>query len=212
MPSPNNVSTRFQWTVYKALLLSTACLAIGIALGLLLHPAGASRNNSSAASAQINPPAAQNDNAQLQAMAASQAAPLLQQLKADPINAALLTNIGNIYYDAKQYPVAINYYEQALKINPADVSVRTDLGTAYWYTGDADKAIAEFDHALADKPDNANTLFNRGLVKWEGKMDATGALADWNKLLATSPNYQSKDQVIKLMDEIKKHQSGQTGK
>lgn len=215
MNSPNNSSHRFQWTVYKTLLLSTASLAVGLALGWVLHPAGSPR----AASTSAAPSAAmqgnstpQNNNVQLQAMADSQAAPFLQQLKSNPNNADLLINIGNIYYDAKQYTVAIKYYEQALKINPSNTSVRTDMGTAYWYTGDADAAISEFDRALAEKPDNANTLFNRGLVKWEGKMDADGALADWKKLLATSPNYQSKDEVLKLMDEIKKHQSGQAGK
>jgi TPR repeat protein len=53
-------------------------------------------------------------------------------LKTDPTNAPLLTNLGNIYYDyydAKQYPLAIQYYERSLQAQPADASVRKDLGT-----------------------------------------------------------------------------------
>jgi tetratricopeptide (TPR) repeat protein len=54
----------------------------------------------------------------------------------------LLAKIGNIYYDAQQYPVAIDYYQQSLKVAPDDASVRTDMATAFWYTGNSDTAIA----------------------------------------------------------------------
>ena len=137
-------------------------------------------------------------------MADAQAAPLLDQLKSDPDNPELLTRIGNLYYDAQQYPVAVDYYGRALKAKPADAAVRTDMGTAYWYMGNADMAIAEFNKALAYTPNNPNTLFNLGLVKWKGKMDSAGAIADWEKLLATSPNYEGRDKVEQMMAEVKK--------
>lgn len=96
----------------------------------------------------------------------SEAAPLLEQLKSSPTDAGLLARLGNIYYDAKQYPQAIDYYERCLKSQPVDTSVRTDLGTAYWYKGDADTAIMEFNKALSYEPTKADTLFNLGIVKW----------------------------------------------
>ena len=61
--------------------------------------------------------------------------------------------------------------------------MRTDLGTAYWYTGDADKAIASFEKALAIRPNHPDTLFNLGIVKWQGKKDPKGAVVAWEKLL-----------------------------
>jgi tetratricopeptide (TPR) repeat protein len=136
---------------------------------------------------------------ELRKAADSQAAPLVEQLKADPTNAALLAQVGNLYYDAKQYPVAIEYYERSLKSSPKDASVRTDLGTAYWYKGDADTAIGEFQRALADEPDQANALFNLGIVKWNGKHDAAGAIADWKKLLATNPSFPARAKVEDLI-------------
>ena len=78
------------------------------------------------------------------------------------------------------------------------------MGTAYWYTGNADAAIAEFNKALTYQPTNPNTLFNLGLVKWKGKSDAAGAVADWQKLLAANPTYDGKENVEKLMAEMKK--------
>jgi len=111
--------------------------------------------------------------------------------------------VGNLYYDAKQYPTAVDYYGRALKVNPADVAVRTDMGTGYWYMGEADQAIEEFNKALSYSPNNPNTLFNRGLVEWQGKKDAAGALADWRQLLAVNPDYQAKDQVNQMIAEVK---------
>jgi len=77
------------------------------------------------------------------------------------------------------------------------------MGTAYWYMGDADRALLEFNQALSYAPNSPNTLFNRGLVKWQGKKDAAGALADWQQLLAANPDYQAKSQVEKMIAEVK---------
>lgn len=218
MNQENKTAPGVQWTVYTALLFSVVTLAIGIALGWVLQPVVSPQKAvrpsdlTTEGNARPNMAAPQADpNAQLLAAADSQAAPLIEKLKADPKNTDLLISIGNLYYDAKQYAQAINYYGQTLKIKPADVNVRTDLATAYWYSGDADTALNEFDKALSYVPNNPNTLFNRGMVRWQGKMDAAGALADWKKLLATSPNYEGKDQVQKMIDEVQKHQDSQTG-
>jgi cytochrome c-type biogenesis protein CcmH/NrfG len=71
--------------------------------------------------------------------------------------------------------------------------------------GNADAAIAEFNKALTYAPTNPNTLFNLGLVKWQGKKDAAGAIADWEKLLAANPHYEGRDKVEQMMTEVKQH-------
>lgn len=136
---------------------------------------------------------------ELRLAADNQAAPLLAELRGAPTNAELLAKLGNLYYDAEQYPTAIDYYERSLKANPADPSVRTDLGTAYWYKGDPDTAIAQFNKALTIAPTKPDTLFNLGIVKWQGKKDAQGAIATWQKLLGTNPNYANKAKVQQLI-------------
>jgi tetratricopeptide (TPR) repeat protein len=90
-------------------------------------------------------------------------------------------------------------------MKPTDTSVRTDMATAYWYAGNPDTAIAEFKRVLADEPNKPNTLFNLGVVQWQGKMDVKGALATWQKLLDTNPNYEGKDKIVELMAQVKKH-------
>jgi len=204
------------WTGAQASALAVVCLLVGIAGGWLVR-----RSTSSPAPAQAvaaTPPMvaaapgqpvsanfgmghAMLSAQQLKEAADTQAAPLLLQLKAEPANAALLASLGNIYYDAKQYPAAIEYYERSLKLQPADTSVRTDLGTAYWYTGDADKAITQFNKSLTYDPRKADTLFNLGIVKWQGKKDGPGAVATWKKLLETNPAYPDKDAVLQLITQ-----------
>jgi tetratricopeptide (TPR) repeat protein len=201
-----------QWTVKQAIILAAVCLAVGIAGGWSIRarqiPAESGSVQTASVSTTASTPASSAPQtptpAQLQAMADAQAAPQLAKLKSEPNNPDLLTSIGNVYYDAQQYPTAIDYYGRALKFKPSDAAVRTDMGTAYWYMGNADSAIAEFNKALTYAPTNPNTLFNLGLVKLKGKKDSAGAIADWEKLLAANPDYEGKDKVAQMMAEAKK--------
>jgi cytochrome c-type biogenesis protein CcmH/NrfG len=215
--SQQNGSTD-QWTSVQAYTLAIVCLLMGIAGGWFIRgsqvPASAAGIESASAPNSGTLPsgmAAQPTPEQMKKMADTQAAPLLDRLKSDPNNTELLANIGNIYYDAQQYPTAIDFYQRALKSQPSNAGVRTDMATAYWYMGNADGAIAEFNKALSYQPNNANTLFNLGIVKWQGKMDVKGAVASWQKLLETNPNYENKDKVQQLIAEAQKHASVKPG-
>lgn len=203
------------WTYQRALLLMAICLLAGIAGGWAIR--GGRPAIAESAKVVSTPPvppanAAQSSSpAQLRAMADSQAAPQVLKLKSDPRNLEMLTSIGNVYYDAQQYQVAVDYYGRVLQINASDAAVRTDMATAYWYMGNADTAIAEFNKALIYAPSNPNALFNLGLVKWQGKHDGAGALADWKKLLATNPNYGAKDKVEQMMSDVEKQVAAKPG-
>src|SRR5271165_3556900 len=211
-------STSFeQWTSVQAYVLAVICLLVGIAGGWFIRgsqsPAAAVETPTASAAppAMANPGTQMPSPAEMQKMADTQAAPLVEKLKADPNNAGLLENIGNVYYDAQQFPTAIDYYQRALKIEPTNTGVRTDMATAIWYTGNADGAIAEFQKSLSYEPNKANTLFNLGVVEWQGKMDIDKATTTWQKLLDTNPNYQGKDKVLELMAQAKKHSGVKPG-
>ena len=213
-----NSTTIEQWTSVQAYVLAVICLLVGIAGGWFIRgsqsPAAAATEAAGAsapAMGNVNAAAQAPSPAEMQKMADTQAAPLLEKLKADPTNAGLLENIGNVYYDAQQYPTAIDYYQRALKVDPANAGVRTDMATAYWYTGNADTAIAEFQKSLSYEPNKPNTLFNLGIVEWQGKMDIDKATATWQKLLDTNPNYEGRDKVLELMAQVKKHSGVKPG-
>ncbi len=218
MTDTNRAASIEKWTSVQAYTLAVICLLVGIAGGWFIRgsqsPATAAGETASvpapaAGSADLG--AQTTTPAQMQKMADTQAGPLIEKLKADPTNAGLLESIGNIYYDAHQFPTAVDYYQRALRVEPANTNVRTDMATAYWYSGNADAAIAEFQKSLSYEPNKANTLFNLGFVEWQGKMDIDKAVATWQKLLDTNPNYEGKGKVLELMAQAKKHSGVKPG-
>jgi len=202
------INLQRQWTSKQALILVTLCLAVGIGGGWFIRgltgPAMGAQHTASgetpAVPANSSTPAPNVES--LRAMADSQAAPLLTKLQSNPNDPGTLSSIGNLYYDAQQYATAVSYYNRALQANPSDASVRTDMATAYWYLGNVDEAIAQFNKALAYAPTNPNTLFNLGLVKWQGQHDSAAAIALWKKLLESNPNYEQKDKVLKMLSDV----------
>ena len=207
-----------QWTSAQAYALAVICLLVGIAAGWFVRgsqsPAIPDTANAAAPAPTMGTPnlsAPAPTPEQMQKMADTQAAPLLEQLKADPANAGLLEKLGDVYYDTQVFPAAIDYYQRTLKLQPANTGARTDMATAYWYSGDPDTAIVEFQKSLSYEPTKANTLFNLGIVEWQGKMDVDKAVATWTKLLETNPNYQGKDKVLELIAQAQKHSGVKPG-
>ena len=211
-------TSKEQWTSVQAYVLAVICLLVGIAGGWFIRgsesPAAAPAETASTfapAGGSADMGAQAPTPAQMQKMADTQAGPLIEKLKADPTNAGLLANIGNIYYDAHQFPIAVDYYQRALKVEPANTNVRTDMATAYFYIGNVDAAIAELQKSLSYSPNQVNTLFDLGFVEWQGKMDVDKAVAAWQKLLDTNPNYEGKGKVLELMAQAKKHSGVKPG-
>ena len=209
MTTATNSPTTGRWTNTQAVALAVVSLLVGTGGGYLIRqsqlrskaPTAAALSTPSA----TNAPSMPLSPAQLNDVANTQAAAKLEQLKADPTNTALLIDLGNIYYDSKQYPAAIDYYKRALVLQPDNASVRTDFATAIWYSGDADTAISEFNKALTYEPSKPDTLFNLGVVKWQGKHDGPGAIAVWQKLLQTNPSYENREAVLQLIAQAKGH-------
>jgi len=188
-------------------LLAVLCLVLGVALGYLFRGSAASVPGSVGAQQSVAGQADRGQAASGQSDAAFQQslAPLLEAVNKNPGDYDALVRLGDLYYDAQKFSDAIQYYDQALVIHPESPDVRTDLGTAYWYTGNADKALAEMETSLKYKPEHPQTLFNLGWVRWQGKADAKGAVAAWEKLLKTNPDYPEKQKVEQYIAKAKEH-------
>ena len=200
-----------QWTSTQAYVLSVICLLLGVAVGYLVRGSASSNTATQARAATTESlpapigAAQQPSVEQLRQMADAQAQPLIKQLESDPTNSGLLYQIGNLYYDAQQYPEAVNYYENSLKIDPKATDVRTDMATAYHLMGQPDRAIQEYDAVLKIDGKHANALFNEGMVMWQDKMDLNGAIALWKRLLEVHPDYAQRDRVEKLIAQAEQH-------
>lgn len=111
--------------------------------------------------------------------------------------------LGNMFFDAEQYPRAIAWYEQALALNPKDTNVSTDLGVAYYYTNQADRALAQFDHSLKNDSNHIKTLLNVGIVKAFGKQDLAGAAEAWQRVARLSPDSPEGQAAKKGLEGVK---------
>ncbi len=197
---PSSKSTG--WTNVQVYTAIAVVLILGGIGGYLLHSSGTPSDSSSAALSTPSIPPSAIATAAEQTLAA-QTKPLQQRLDANPKDVGTLVELGNIYFDASQWPAAIDYYTRALNEKPSNPDVRTDMGIAYFYSGDPDRALKEFDHALKDDPRHAQTLFNVGVVKLNGKNDPKGAIAAWESLLKIDPAYRDRAKVESLLAEAK---------
>ncbi len=197
------------WQAKQVYAMAAISIVVGLAIGYLFRgsqsPAVAAEptaNTQPAAPPGMRGQMPSHD--QMKQMADKKAAPLLEKLKSDPTNSDLLTQVGNIYEGTHQFKDAADYYEKALQANPKNVTTRTQLASSLYYNGDVDGAITQIQKALEYDPKDANSLFNLGMMKWQGKQDSKGALAAWQKLLKSNPQLSAdrKAQVQKLMADV----------
>lgn len=193
------------WTGMQAYLLAAFCLLLGVALGYLFRGSASPATTAAAGTQQGTGTHPQPAGSEAQAALVQAAAPLLDAVNKNPADYDSLVKLGNVFYDGQQYPSAIQYYERALVIHPENPDVRTDMGTAYWYVGNADKAVAAMETSLKYRPGHPQTLFNLGWVRWQGKADPKGAVAAWEQLLKSNPDYPQKEQVEQYIAKAKEH-------
>ena len=124
---------------------------------------------------------------------AQQIASLQLAAQQNPNNAETWIQLGHAYFDSNQPLKAIEAYQKSLAIIPSNPPVLTDMGVMYRRTGQPDKAIESFDKALQVSPGFAQALFNKGVVLYNDKGDAAGALAVWKELALVNPNFRTPD-------------------
>jgi tetratricopeptide (TPR) repeat protein len=192
MIEPYEDERRYSWIVF-----AIAALIVGGLAGYLIGVDGVRSHTGRVTAA---------------APAAAPAAPLVDEgalrayrdiLTRDPKNLQAAVNAANLLYDGHRYVEAIPFYEQAFALNSADINVSTDLGTALWYAGRPDEALAQYERSLKISPTHAQTLFNVGVVRADGKHDYPGAVAAWESLLASSPAYPNAAAVRDLLADAR---------
>jgi len=134
--------------------------------------------------------------------ASNKLAQLEQMSRNDPQNVELTTQLGNAYYDAGQYQKATEAYEQSLKLRPQNAGVETDLATCYHFLGQHDKALQTLDKVLKYNPGFPQALFNKGIVL-QATNDAQGAIAAWQSLLASDPNFPQRADIEQRINQLK---------
>ena len=130
------------------------------------------------------------------------AADMERTAKEQPKDATIRARLADLYYDARRFPQAIQWYEASLAIDPKNVNVSTDLAAAYYYMNDFDRALRQIDHSLTIDRAHAKTLLNQGIILAFGKHDLAGAKASWEKVVATAPGTEEAARARQGLDAI----------
>ncbi|MBZ5655130.1 MAG: tetratricopeptide repeat protein [Acidobacteriia bacterium] len=184
------------WQARQVYGMAVVCLLVGLAIGYLFR--GSQSSVPPVPQASVTRPAAIAGAMgqlpgleQMKLMADKKAEPLLAKLKSDPNNSGLLLQVGNIYKATHQFKDAIGYYDRALKADSKNILARNEMASCLYYTGDVDGALAQLEQSIKDDPKNADALFNLGVIKFDAKKDAKGAVAAWQQLLKSNPELDS---------------------
>jgi cytochrome c-type biogenesis protein CcmH/NrfG len=187
--------------------MAVGCLLLGLIIGYLFRGSESPKATAGQPTSTAEPPPRPMPTMeQMRALGDEQAAPLLEKLKADPNNTELLAQVGNIYKATHQFKEAESYYQKSVKADPRNSAVRGDLAACLYYNGNIDEAIGQLQESLKNNPKDANSLFNLGVMKWQGKKDGSGAVAAWQRLLKSNPDLEEskKSQVKQMIAEVSK--------
>ena len=197
-----------------SIVFAVAGVLFGVIVGWVLG------SQQARTSAPVAAPAAQAQPAGQAAQQSSRAVPLDQGrakaletvVQQNPKDVQPRVQLGNMYFDAEQYPQAIAWYEQAFALNTTDANLSTDLGVAYYYTNQPDRAITQFEHSLTLDPKHIKTLLKMGIVRAFGKQDLEGAAKAWEQVVAIDPNSQEGQAAKKGLEGLRNaHPPGTTG-
>jgi cytochrome c-type biogenesis protein CcmH/NrfG len=190
----------------EAIVAGLSGIFFGLLVGWILGAQGGTRTAPSMAAG--TPPAGvapASGGPAAPALDVARATELERRAKAEPGNANIRIDLGNLYMDAKRFDLAIPWYEGALQISPRDVNVSTDLAVCYYSTNQIDRALAQIDKSLAIDPSHVKTLFNQGVIRAWGREDLAGAVASWERVVALDPNGEDGRRAKAAIDTMKQH-------
>lgn len=118
-----------------------------------------------------------------------------EALKIRPQDTNTLYNLGNTYFQEKNYPEAIKTYETVLKINPIQIDALYNLAMTYQTIDQTDTAIDFYKKVLALSPTDISTYYNLAKISIEKDrcMDAKGYAED---ILKINPGFSQEVQQL----------------
>ena len=126
----------------------------------------------------------EDPNSQAQAIAIYQ-----KVLELDPAHAAAHINLGTLYYNRQEYPLAERHYRHAIEVDQRYALAYFDLGNVLDETGRVNEAIQTYITALQLAPTYADAHYNLALA-YEKIKEPRKALRHWRayvKLDTTGP-------------------------
>lgn len=98
---------------------------------------------------------------------------------------------------------AIKTYDQVLKLDPTNAEALAYKGWLIRLAGLPDQGLASLDKAVAAAPNYPDAHFFRGYILLQDKSDPAGAVAEFEKFMASNPPQEMVPLVQKALDDAK---------
>lgn len=101
---------------------------------------------------------------------------------ANPLNYALLTNLGTIQRRQGKFEEALLSYTTALSRHPNNITILENRASLYNELGETEKALSDYNTLLIEDPEHQESLYCRGLIYVQLK-NFMWAEQDFDKIL-----------------------------
>lgn len=125
---------------------------------------------------------------------------LKARIKADPGNADLYAQTGDVYFSHAQtgnvslsrerFTEAIAYYKKAVELNPKDVDSYNDLGLVFHYIDNSGDAIKYINKGIEADATYQRIWLTKGFILSRGFGDIPGAIEAWQEVVSLNPDNQ----------------------
>ncbi len=104
----------------------------------------------------------------------------------DPTSAGALVNLGTIYFNARDWRLAEQYYRQAVQVDPEYALAHFNLGNLYDERGDRSGALNQYLAAIRIHPRYADAHYNIALL-YQALGQPLKAVRHWKAYLTLDP-------------------------
>ena len=116
-------------------------------------------------------------------------AELMVALQQDPNNPDVLFDLGESYFWAGEWQLAIDWFTKLLAVDPSDVHAQADIGTANFNMGRYEEAQATWLAALEIAPNDAQIHYNLGFLYASVEpIDLASARREWQLVVELAPD------------------------
>jgi len=112
----------------------------------------------------------------------------MAEKKPQLVDAMSYYQIGNDYFEKRDYEKAIENYNMAILLNPIFSEAYFNRALCYYQLKNYDKSIADYTKASELDPKNPHVYNNKGDAFYR-KQDYAGAIKEYDKAVTLNPNY-----------------------
>jgi len=112
---------------------------------------------------------------------------LKAELAKKPDDVELIIQLGDAYFEQRNFAEAVTYYKRSLKLKEGDANIYNDLGLSMHYIGNSAEGLSYIEKGIEKSPFNQRIWLTKGFLLAYGVGDLDAARAAWEKARAIDP-------------------------